>query len=194
MMTLAAYSRLAAALTSFVKEERKASLAVAMDAALAGDTNALGKIERDLGRARFTKPQLGKVARVLASEGRVMEAVLVLTIRHSLESALEELAPAPVVAVGDIFVASWGYDQTNLDWYEIVAVLGPSMVKVREIGAVEFGRDDMMPSPGRFIGDAFKARVGKGYRGQAYINDERDHHAYAWDGTPHYATPLEGGH
>jgi hypothetical protein len=37
--------------------------------------------------------------------------------------------------VGLILVASWGYDQTNVDFYEVVEVLGKSMVRIEEIGS-----------------------------------------------------------
>jgi hypothetical protein len=36
--------------------------------------------------------------------------------------------------VGMILVSSWGYDQTNIDFYEVVEVIGKSMVKLEKIG------------------------------------------------------------
>jgi len=38
------------------------------------------------------------------------------------------------IKVGDIFVASWGYDQTNVDAYQVVARKGKVSVVIREIG------------------------------------------------------------
>lgn len=35
--------------------------------------------------------------------------------------------------VGDILRASWGYDQTNIDWYEVTALVGAQMVELREL-------------------------------------------------------------
>lgn len=37
------------------------------------------------------------------------------------------------VQVGDIFYDSWGYDQTNIDFYEVVALVGKSSVKVQQL-------------------------------------------------------------
>lgn len=37
-------------------------------------------------------------------------------------------APKPSVKVGDIFVCSWGYDQTNVDYYKVIAVKNKSVV------------------------------------------------------------------
>lgn len=37
------------------------------------------------------------------------------------------------VRVGDIYVVSWGYEQTNVDFYEVVALKGKKTAVVREI-------------------------------------------------------------
>jgi len=37
------------------------------------------------------------------------------------------------VKVGDIFRCSWGYDQTNIDYFEVIEKLGKSMVRIVEI-------------------------------------------------------------
>jgi hypothetical protein len=46
--------------------------------------------------------------------------------------AVTSIAPAEAsVAVGDFFVRSWGYDQTNVDFYKVVG-LTPKGVKVQK--------------------------------------------------------------
>lgn len=37
------------------------------------------------------------------------------------------------VEVGDLFYTSWGYDQTNVDFFQVVALVGTSSVRVREV-------------------------------------------------------------
>lgn len=37
------------------------------------------------------------------------------------------------VKVGDIFSASWGWEQTNNDFFQVVALVGTSSVRVREV-------------------------------------------------------------
>ena len=73
-------------------------------------------------------------------------------------------AAAPVnVNVGDIFRAVWGYDQTNIDYYEITRVIGKSTVEIRKIAGK--GEDDgfmtgkCVPSPGQFQGDPMVKRI-----------------------------------
>lgn len=73
--------------------------------------------------------------------------------REDLEKLLGGNAPAapavkaaPVnkygVKVGDLFSCSWGYDQTNVDFFQVVALAGTSSVKVRavcpEVDAVDW--------------------------------------------------------
>lgn len=37
------------------------------------------------------------------------------------------------VKIGDIFEASWGYEQTNVDFFQVVALVGKTSVRVREV-------------------------------------------------------------
>jgi len=68
------------------------------------------------------------------------------------------------VKEGDIYVASWGYEQTNVDAYQVVAKKGAT-VTLREIalftveGSEGFMSDRVVPIKDRFIGGEFKKRV-----------------------------------
>lgn len=44
------------------------------------------------------------------------------------------------VKVGDIFSASWGYEQTNIDFYQVIALRGKTQVVLAAIGA--YSRQD----------------------------------------------------
>ena len=37
------------------------------------------------------------------------------------------------VKLGDLFYSSWGYDQTNVDFFQVVELVGTSSVRVREV-------------------------------------------------------------
>lgn len=92
----------------------------------------------------------------------------ILAKRKEKESReAEELAAK--VAVGDIFVDSWGYEQTNVDFYQVVAKPSPKTVIVREI-ACETVEDSMVshgmacdvrPVRDQFIGEEMKKRIDK---------------------------------
>ena len=45
------------------------------------------------------------------------------------------------VKVGDIFCASWGYEQTNNDFFQVVALVGKQSVRVREVHLEIINRD-----------------------------------------------------
>jgi hypothetical protein len=101
-----------------------------------------------------------------------------------------DIAPESVgVSVGTIFVDSWGYDQTNIDFYEVTGLTGAS-VRVRQIGKRETsdGPTSMtghaVPIPGNFIGPETTKRVQvSGYDGDVFIKSDYGW-CEVWDGQP----------
>lgn len=57
--------------------------------------------------------------------------------KTSTKTAKTEAKAAKVnkygVQVGDLFECSWGYEQTNVDFFQVVALVGDSSVRVREV-------------------------------------------------------------
>lgn len=51
---------------------------------------------------------------------------------YKAKCAAERKAPH-TLKVGDILVCSWGYDQTNIDFYQVTRVPGPHSVEIRAI-------------------------------------------------------------
>ena len=49
------------------------------------------------------------------------------------------------VQVGDIFSASWGYDQTQTDFFQVVELVGELSVRVREVYPRMIGEDAVSP-------------------------------------------------
>lgn len=60
------------------------------------------------------------------------------------------------LTVGDVLRSTWGYEQTNIDYYEVVALKGKTMVTLRAIGAqcepTEWMQGNSVPVPGQYIG------------------------------------------
>lgn len=58
-------------------------------------------------------------------------------IEGSTEPAEKKAATQPVnrfvVRVGDIFSASWGWEQTNVDFFQVVQLVGACSVRVRQV-------------------------------------------------------------
>lgn len=65
--------------------------------------------------------------------------------------------------VGDILRASWGYEQTNIDYYEVRALIGLQMVEIQEIGQTAeetgFMSGNCVPMPGAYKGKPMRKRV-----------------------------------
>lgn len=79
------------------------------------------------------------------------------------------------VKVGDTFCATWGYEQTNVDFYKVVRVL-KKMVEIQEIGCKRVGEatgwasDRVQADASVEVGEPFK-RVPKFYgQGECYLS------------------------
>jgi hypothetical protein len=99
-------------------------------------------------------------------------------------------------AVGDILASSWGYDQTNVDFYQVLKVTKKG-VTIRAIGcdSVEgsegFMQDSAVPVKGRFLAnkEPMRKRVGFCFtcndeEPRAYVMIESYAYAYKWDCKP----------
>lgn len=66
------------------------------------------------------------------------------------------------VKIGDIFKCSWGYDQTNIDFYQCIKVSG-AFIEVREIGQMAEETFSMqgecVPCIDAFIGEPMRKKV-----------------------------------
>lgn len=100
--------------------------------------------------------------------------------------------------VGDILYSDWGYDQTNINFYQVTKVIG-KMVEVKEIGgrSVEGSTyshgmaDSVIPAKGRFIenrepivrkakesSDGYCLDIDKVQT--AFLTDEKTSHYRSW--------------
>jgi hypothetical protein len=109
-----------------------------------------------------------KVARINSDiKAKSDKKGLKATIRANMQHGFE---------VGQIYYDSWGYDQTNIDFYQVIEVKEKSVI-IREIGA-EFvpgtqGMDcsNVKPRPGSWAGEPRLKHI------QFYLQN---------DGNPHY--------
>lgn len=98
----------------------------------------------------------------------------------------ENRAKLDDIKVGTIFYTSWGYEQTNVEFYQVVSRSG-LMVEVRELCAeIIDGHHDMsgmkIPKIGEFYGKEIMKRklMPSSYR--TYINISQSQTGYLWDG------------
>lgn len=95
-----------------------------------------------------------------------------------------KLAKPHKLQLGHILKCSWGYDQTNVDFYQVTGLRGARTVELRKIGAVSNEDLSMQgtctPRADAFTGEAFTRRVDEdnGVKLNSYS------WARLWDGRP----------
>lgn len=109
--------------------------------------------------------------------------------------------------VGDVLYCSWGYDQTNIDFYEVTEIVGKQTVRIMPIcGRTESSSppcDYVVPVPGAVkdwdvllrveSGDEDKTRVKRVKNGNC-VTIGHGHTASPWGGKPLYETSSGWGH
>jgi hypothetical protein len=67
------------------------------------------------------------------------------------------------VKVGDVFMSTWGYEQTNVDYFEVTKTIGTCTVEIRRIAAkknnTDWMRGDCVPHKGAYIGTPTQRRI-----------------------------------
>lgn len=118
-----------------------------------------------------------------------------LSLKYKQEQRDKRLNAVPDVKVGDIFYRSWGYDQTNINFYEVTAVKGKSAI-LREVGKRVVKEDSsaeyVVAAPGKFKGAPMKKLV-QGDGRDLRVKMEHGS-ASLWDGKPKYQTGPYAGH
>ena len=117
-----------------------------------------------------------------------IESVRLSQERKAKEKA-ERLKPHSL-KVGDIMVCSWGYDQTNVDFYKVKRLVGKSMVEL--IGIRSANIDDsyeahgmackVIPLPKEEYGEPFKKKSNS----SNCVSMTSFSSARLWDGKPKY--------
>ena len=85
--------------------------------------------------------------------------------------------------VGDVLYSNWGYDQTNVEFYQVLAKKGKGSVIVQQIGEIcDYNGHDMsghkMPKVGVFVGEPMLRKY------KAGVNINESIRAWPWDGAP----------
>jgi hypothetical protein len=102
-------------------------------------------------------------------------------------------AMAENTKVGDLFYSSWGYEQTNIDFYKVLARSGMRFTLIEVAGTVErtdsCGNDHVVADPNLETGESFHKIINEhGFSLTSYSN------ARPWAGDPMYQTGINNGH
>ena len=90
---------------------------------------------------KYTKKQLSTIAYLTSIGDKTRLAAYKQRIadREKAKKEAREKRKADVakiaatVKVGDVFRCSWGYEQTNVDFFQVIAKIGKSSVRVRQV-------------------------------------------------------------
>lgn len=143
-----------------------------------------GKCVKPIWHYQF-KNEEQRAARVAEFFQQQVALVAYKTERKAAEA--EARAKGHGLEVGHVLYTSWGYDQTNIDWYEVVEVVGPCTVKVAPIAATEVEQTGwlqgkVVPVTGKFTGKPMTVRAVNGKYGVT-IKIE-GHYGHLWKGQP----------
>lgn len=126
------------------------------------------------------------------------------TAEMKVTRAASDKAAFDAVKVGDVFYSSWGYDQTNVDFYKVVAktkarIKVVKVSKIRDEG--ESGCDHVRPDKTGEFGEVMTKIVRASTwrsdfdpKADAYFHLNSYSNAHRWDGTPKYETASGWGH
>lgn len=111
---------------------------------------------------------------------------------HSIEQKTSQENPSHHgVKVGDIFCASWGYDQTNVDFYEVTKLIGKHTVLIKELGQERTSGDyaftgETTPIKGKYVegSETLRKHIKKrSYDGRPYVKIIHSTYARLWNGS-----------
>ena len=77
-------------------------------------------------------------------------------VAYEQRRAAETTQNAEGIHVGDMFSCSWGYDQTNVDYYQVTALKGAHTIIVRELRTIRRDVGQTLTGLSRPIRDSFR--------------------------------------
>ena len=110
------------------------------------------------------------------------------------KKAEKKAAGSPQSEVGTIFVDSWGYDQTNVDYYQIIERPSKHFAIVRQIsfnmvdGSAGFDCCNVLPVKDSFCGEPFRAKLNVYSKGSEYLKTRNYSSASVWKGEENYCS------
>jgi hypothetical protein len=108
------------------------------------------------------------------------------TLERKVQRLAERKNAVHDLVEGDIVYSCWGYEQTNIDFYQVVRVVSPKTVQVRQVAQqteeTGFMSGKTTPIKDAFIEDA--PAMARRAEGSRVCKVDRDHGASTWDGRP----------
>lgn len=143
----------------------------------------IGKAQKPAWSFRFRSDE--------AREKRIADQLGAIRYREGQKAARRAAANKPHGwEAGLILSGSWGYDQTQVDFFEVTRVIGKTMVEIEEIGqqsATDAQQtsmtDHVVPDPSHRTGNVHRVKVSGGS-----IRSPKHGIATPWNGKPAYTS------
>jgi hypothetical protein len=170
------------------------------------DITALKKTVERGGKAYYTllafvgrqsKPIINSAYSSENFRDRMLED-LIKTRKEMFKGKQEQKEFAHNIKEGDIFYSSWGYDQTNIDFYQVIRIVGKS-IEIRKLQKnTRSGggpSDYVTPLPGRFeSGEPVLKKIPQKSGDSVNLKINSYAWAHPWDGKAMYQTNTMYGH
>lgn len=109
-------------------------------------------------------------------------------IKEKKQRAEKAKEAAAAMKVGDVLNTSWGYEQTNVEFYQVIEKKGMT-VTLQELAQIQVSDNgnysgQVIPDFNKKIREPFKKRVSSG----GYIKINSSAYASQWDGRPSYTS------
>lgn len=158
---------------------RKQNLALSVSEKIEGQKLFYAKAEKIVSKARFPKPEFHYRFRNYENMIEYCEAFIKNIEKRQAEKELMKQKKKQAASEfnhgfyeGQILYSSWGYEQTNLSYYQIVGFKGKSVIlrKIakKEVSQTSWASGMYEPAKNAFVGEPFVKRIvpSVGYSGQ----------------------------
>ena len=147
-----------------------------------------GKRSKPDFRFRFIKPE-HREKRVSSYIAALVAAKEAKVERRAKRKLPHDMKP------GDVLCCSWGYDQTNVDFYQVTEIIGKTMIEITPIGQKTTDERStgnsmasyVLPVANKFTGKPMRKKVDVSY-GKARVSMNSYSSASFWDGSPCYSS------
>lgn len=108
-------------------------------------------------------------------------------VTEKVQATKERAETIRSLEVGDVLRSSWGYEQTNIDYYKVISLVGKNSVEIAEIGCfADYDGQNMsghcLPDPEEIKGESFTRRVLHGDTVKVNSCNSASKHEYTVEG------------
>lgn len=147
-------------------------------------------------RGRQAKPFIRFYYRNEDSMNESIDRIIETELEYANNKKQKKATVKPVFAVDDLFYMSWGYNQTNVNFYQVIDKPSAHFALIQEIHGTYTKNCQVTAVPNSFKEkEPMRKKILMDNNGKPYINMKSYANAYPTEvGREHYETPAGCGH